>query len=273
MSQLIGLIDQLSQAGLTTLLIALAASAGFVAVIRNWRLTLPIMIIQYVLVGIFLARAIDPSVALIKPLAGAIVCFALSIAAQRADFQRSLRGESIARERLERPDWQRLPAQVMLRALATMLVLTAAFGATLQFPLPGNARELSFGAAMLIGCGLLIIATASEALNTGLGMLMFISGFELAYTPLEPAIGVSVLIGLVTLLVGLSIAYLTLADGTKVEPVPAMASIDVENEATNEDDVTDADLAEQDDDAEEAQPAPELNPNSAQVTWLTNKDA
>lgn len=213
MSQLIELLDQLSQAGVTTLLILLAAASGFVAIIRNWRLALPVMIIQYVLVGIFLARAIEPSVALIKPLAGAIVCFALSIAAQRADTQRAGRGESVARERLQSPNWQRVPAQVMVRALATMLMLTAAVGAAIRFPLPGNERELGLGAYMLIGCAVLIIATSSEALNSGLGILMLISGFELAYTPLESSIGVSVLLGLVTLLVGLAVAYLTLADG------------------------------------------------------------
>jgi hypothetical protein len=44
-------------------------------------------------------------------------------------------------------------------------------------------------------------------------LLVFISSVELAYTPLEPSISVSVLLGVMTLLVGLAIAYLTLADG------------------------------------------------------------
>lgn len=217
MSQFVELLDQLSRSGATTLLILLAASAGFIAIIRNWRLTLPVMIIQYVLVGILLARVIEPSVALIKPLAGAIVCFTLSIAAQRVDTQRAY-GESVAMQRLRQPNWQRMPAQILLRAIAAVLILTAAIGATLRFPLPGQFRELGFGAYMLIGLGVLIIATASEALNIGLGVLMLISGLELGYTPLEPSISVSVLLGFMTLLVGLAIAYLTLADGAPSAP-------------------------------------------------------
>ncbi|MCX6434213.1 MAG: hypothetical protein NTX29_16065, partial [Actinobacteria bacterium] len=61
---------------------------------------------------------------------------------------------------------------------------------------------------------LLLMATTPEALNIGMGLLMFISGIELGYTPLEPSISVSVLLGLMTLLVGFAIAYLTLADGS-----------------------------------------------------------
>ncbi len=224
MSQLIELFDRLAQAAVTPLLILLAVSAGIVAVVRNWRLALPMMVLQYVAVGVLLARVIEPSVAVIKPLAGAIVCFALSIAAQRGDIVRAERGESIARERLAQPDWHRLPAQLLLRAIVAILVLTAAFGATIRFPLPGTARELGLGAYVLIGFGLLIVATAYEALNVGLGLLMLLSGFELAYTPLEPSIGVSVLLGLTTLLVGAAIAYLTLADAGA-----AAAELRVEN--------------------------------------------
>jgi hypothetical protein len=213
MSQLIELFDQLSQAGAASLLIALAATSSLIAIIRNWRITLPLMIIQYVAVGLLLARVIEPGVALIKPLAGAIVCFALSIAAQRADAQRAERGESVALSRLQRPNLQRTPAQLLLRAIAAMLVLTAAFGAVIRFPLPGSARELDLGAYMLIGYGVLLVATAFEALNAGLGLLMLLSGVELVFIPLEPSISVSVLLGLMTLLVGVAISYLTLADG------------------------------------------------------------
>jgi hypothetical protein len=213
MSQLIELFDRLSQAGAASLLIALAVSSSLIAVIRNWRIALPMMVIQYVAVGLLLAQAIEPGVALIKPLAGAIVCFALSIAAQRADAQRAQRGESVALARLQRPNWQRTPAQLLLRAIAAMLVLTAAFGAAIRIPLPGSARELGLGAYMLIGFGVLLVATAFEALNIGLGLLMLLSGVELVFMPLEPSVSVSVLLGLMTLLVGAAISYLTLADG------------------------------------------------------------
>jgi hypothetical protein len=212
-SELVSLLDRLSQLAVTPLLIGLAASALLIVLVRNWRIALPALIVQYVIVGIMLARVIQPGVALIKPLAGALVCLALSIAAQRADDQRAQRGESVAVERIRHVRWHSVPAQVLLRAIAAALVLTAAFGATVRFPLPGGARELGLSAYILLACGLLLMATAPEALNIGIGLLMFISGIELAYTPLEPSISVSVLLGFMTLLVGFAISYLTLADG------------------------------------------------------------
>ena len=212
-SELVALLDRLSQLAATPLLAALAGTTIFILLVRNWRITLPALIVQYVIVGIMLARVIQPGVALIKPLAGALVCLALSIAAQRADDQRARRGESVAVERIRNVAWRSVPAQVLLRAIAAALVLTAAFGATVRFPLPGNTRELGLGAYILLASGILLIAIAPETLNTGIGVLMFLSGVELGYTPLEPSISVSVILGFMTLLVGVAIAYLTLADG------------------------------------------------------------
>jgi hypothetical protein len=212
MSQFTELLRQLAEGSVGPVLVALVASAGFIVLVRNWRLVLPVMVFQYVMVSILLARFLDPIAALSKPLAGFIVLFILSLAAQRADDVRAERGESVASERLARPDWHRLPAQLLLRAVMMALVLTAAFGASVRFPLPGGARELNLGAYTLISCGLLLIATAYESLNVGLGILMLISGFELAYAPLEPSVGVSALLAFTTLLIGLAIANLTLAD-------------------------------------------------------------
>lgn len=211
-SDLVALLDRLSRLATPPLLAALTASALLIVLVRNWRIALPALIVQYVLVGIMLARAIDPGVALIKPLAGSLVCMALSIAAQHADSRRAGRGESVAIERIRRIAWHSVPAQVLLRAVAAAVVLTAAFGAAVRFPLPGDARELGLGAYILISCGVLLIATTSEALNVGIGLLVFLSGIELAYTPLEPSISVSVLLGFMTLFVGVAIAYLALAD-------------------------------------------------------------
>jgi len=212
MSQIAELLRQLAEGAVGPALVALVASAGFIVLVRNWRLVLPVMVFQYVMVGILLARLLDPIAALFKPLAGFVVVFVLSLAAQRADDVRAERGESVASERLTQPNWQRLPAQLLLRAVTVALVLTAAFSAAVRFPLPGAARELNLSAYTLISCGLLLMATAYESLNVGLGILMLVSGFELVYAPLEPSVAISALLAATTLLISLAIAYLILAD-------------------------------------------------------------
>lgn len=214
-AQLLALLAQLAAAPLLT---GLVATSLIAVTLRNWRITLPALIVQYVIVGVMLARVTQPAVALITPLAGALIALSLSIAAQRADNERASRGESIAIERVRHVAWRSVPAQVLLRAVAGSLVLTVAFGAALNFPLPGNARELALGAYVLLACGVLIVAISSEALNSGIGLLMMISGVELAYTPVEPSLSVGILLGLMNLLAGVAVAYLTLADATAPKP-------------------------------------------------------
>lgn len=212
MSNLIVLIDQLARLAVAPLLFGLIASAALLLVVRNWRITLPALIVQYVLTGILLARVIPPGVAIIKPFAGIIVCLALSLAAQRADHARAARGESIAAERVVRVRWSTLPSQFLVRVVTAVLVLTAAFGATVRFPLPGDAAALSLAAYTLIAGAILLIASTPDALNVGMGVLMLLSGIEIGYMPLEPSITVSILLGLMTLVVGVAVANLTLAD-------------------------------------------------------------
>lgn len=218
MTDLVQLIAQLAQLAAGPLLIGLVGTSLVMVLIRNWRITLPALILQYALVGVMLARVTQPAVALITPLAGVLISLSLSIAAQRADNERATRGESIAIERVKHVAWQSVPAQVLLRAVAATLALTAAFAVAVNFPLPGSARELGLAAYVLLACGALIIAIAPEALNGGIGLLMIISGIELGYTPLEPSLSVVILLGLMNLLVGVAIAYLTLADANSPKP-------------------------------------------------------
>jgi hypothetical protein len=234
MSSLLSLIDQLSRIAVAPLLFGLIASAAVLVLIRNWRIALPMLIVQYVLVAILLARVIPPGVAMIKFVAGAIVCLSVSVAAQRADNVRESRGEAIARSAVQGFNWRSLPSQTLIRAISTVLVLTAAFGATVRFPLPSAAQDLTLPAYTLLACAILIIGTSTQAVNVGMAVLMLLSGIELAYAPVEPSVTVSVLLGLMTLLVGVAVAYLTVADaggllasdeqqGVALQPVEASA--------------------------------------------------
>lgn len=92
MTDLVQLIAQLAQLAAGPLLIGLVGTSLVMVLIRNWRITLPALILQYALVGVMLARVTQPAVALITPLAGVLISLSLSIAAQRADNERAARG-------------------------------------------------------------------------------------------------------------------------------------------------------------------------------------
>ncbi len=224
MSDFVSLLERLSRLTTTPLLIGLLVTVSGMLLIRNWRLSLPLMIAQYVVVGILMARSVQPGLALIKLASGVLVCLALSVAAQRADDQRSKRGESVASDRIAGVSWRQIPARLLVRAAALGLMLTVAFGAAQRLNIPGVPRELLFSATILAACAMLLIATSPEALNAGLGVLMLISAVELGYTPLESSASVSVILGMMTLMVGMTIAYLTLADSAPDDAPVAIQS-------------------------------------------------
>ena len=61
----------------------------------------------------------------------------------------------------------------------------------------------------LVGIGLLGLATTTEPLKAGMGLLMFLAGFELFYASLEQAAIIFALLAAVNLIIAVVIAYLT----------------------------------------------------------------
>jgi hypothetical protein len=230
MENLILFIERLSRIATPPLIASLVLLGAVIVVVRNWRITLPVMIVQYVLVGILLARSIQPGLALIVIIAGIIVCAALSIAAQRVDDFHASRGESIAIERVQRVTLRTLPTQVFVRIAAAMLVVTVAFAASTRYPLPGAAREFAVVAYALGACSLVAIGMSSEVLSSGIALLLFISAVELAYLPLEQNIDISILLGFLTLSVGIVVAYLALMEIDATPPKETREIVPIESE-------------------------------------------
>lgn len=221
MSELIRLLERLSQLAIVPLLAALALAVLAVVVVHNWRIALPAMVAHYVAVAALLVRVIDPAVVLIKLVAGVVTCIALIVASVGADNLRRALGAPSAAQRLAQPNWVQVPAQLALRAVAAVVVGATTVAAAVRFPLPGVPPVFVLSAYLLFGWGLLVIVTSFEALNSGLGVLLLLSAFEVAYIPLEPSVSVGVLLGAITLLVGIAVAFLVLAEGGRDETTHA----------------------------------------------------
>jgi len=220
-SELIRLLERLSQLAVVPLLAVLALAVLAVAVVHNWRIALPAMVVHYVAVAALLVRVIDPAVVLIELVAGIVTCIALIVASVGADNLQRAVGVPSAAERLQQPNWVQVPAQLTLRATAAVIVGAAMTGMAGRFPLPGVPLVFVLSAYLLFGVGLLVIVTSFEALNGGLGVLLMLSAFAVAYIPLEPSVSVGVLLGAITLLVGIAVAFLVLAEGGREEAAHA----------------------------------------------------
>jgi len=87
----------------------------------------------------------------------------------------------------------------------------AAYTATLRFPLPEVSTDVTLACYLLAGLGLLLIGMSESPMQVGIGLLTFISGFDLFYVALEPSLAVAGLFGAVSFLIALASAYLRTA--------------------------------------------------------------
>jgi hypothetical protein len=220
------IIERLSFLATTPAVVALMFTAGILVVIKDWRISLLALAIQYVIVGVLLAGAIRLELAAIKTLVGAMLCLNLYITARRVDWGRpapaSLGAERLTISAPREGKSGMLPTELPFRFLAALMVIVAAYGGALAYPLPDVSEAISLATYTLAALGLLAMGLTDEPLKAGLGLLTFFSAFELYYTVLEPSLIVVGFLGLANFLIALAIAYLTVARAAfVVEGAPA----------------------------------------------------
>ena len=104
-----------------------------------------------------------------------------------------------------------ISARASFCLLAGLLVSVASYTAALRFPLPEVPPDITLACYLLVGLGLLLIGLSEAPMQVGLGLLTFLSGFDLLYVALEPSLAVAGLLGAVSFLIALATAYLRAA--------------------------------------------------------------
>lgn len=104
-----------------------------------------------------------------------------------------------------------MSARVSFSLLAAILIAVAAYTATLRFPLPQVPTDITLACYLLAGMGLLLTGMSESPMQVGIGLLTFMSGFDLFYAALEPSLVVAGLFGVVNFLIVLATTYLRTA--------------------------------------------------------------
>ena len=204
----------------TPAIIGLVITASLIVIINDWRFSLAALAVQYVLVGLLLTRLIQPQVAVIKVLIGALVCVVLYLTAR-------LVSESSEAPPLEREDGD-FPLKVggdrggavedaaetslpdlAFRLLTALFVGVTVYSLSKRYPLPEMPPDIGFACYWLVSQGLLVLALTEEPLKAGMGLLTLITGFELFFSVLERSLSVVGFLGIANFLIALAIAYLT----------------------------------------------------------------
>jgi len=213
MPTLIDLLTRLSFLAAMPAVAGILITAGLLVVSRGWRLNVIALTLQYFFVVLLLTRLIQPEVAIVKGLIGWMICIVFYLTERRA----SALGQSSAVEGTGPSQrWRRwiMSARASFCLLAGILVLVAAYTAALRIPLPEVSTDVTLACYLLAGLGLLLVGLSEAPMQVGLGLLTFLSGFDLFYAALEPSLAVAGLLGAVSFLIALATAQLRVAQVT-----------------------------------------------------------
>jgi hypothetical protein len=209
-------LQQLSTLSAWPVFLALIVTSAVIVVAHDWRFGLWALLVQYVLVSVLHLRMLSPELALLKLVAGVLVCPMLYWAARWVESERAHKAE-IERQKLAEQGevplpplpWPVRPTSWIYRLLAVVLLAVVLYSVSRAFTLPFVDADLAPVCIWLWLTGLLVLVLTSEPLPAGMGLLTLVSGFELFFDALSPGlVGLGVLAA-ITLLIGLAISYLT----------------------------------------------------------------
>jgi hypothetical protein len=175
--------------------LALVAAAAFaLIVVERPGIQIAILAAQYASVAWLSSLALPPQVAAVKVVAGMITCgvLALTVAGSHS-YDESSSGRAF-------------------RVIAAILIMGAAIGVgrTNWMRIPDIQPEAIMAAAILMSLGLLQLGLFRSPLRVCIGLITLLSGFEIAYAVIEPALAILALLASVHIGLAMVVSYLTL---------------------------------------------------------------
>ena len=203
--------------------VALLLAAAFVAVVAwDLRPAVVALLAHYLLAGFLFVDVLDPRLAFVYALAGLFVTAILTVTGWQTNWGRPPSGltpEEATRlglTRLRHIGPFSISARVLVRlALSAVVAVVALWVArspgVLQAVIPVELAYLEPAIIGLIGLGLVGLATSTDPLPGGIGLLVFLTGFGLFYGFLDQSLAMTVALVVAQLVVALAVAYLAQA--------------------------------------------------------------
>ena len=204
---LIGVLDRarrilMAWVNLPTLsFILLAAAAGGILLLRDWRWMLAILAGLYIGVFLLVATYWPVSMAIIKLVVGWMAAAALAIT------------QLNQKETREEHSW---PSGIFFRLLAVVLVflVTLSLAPRVVVWLPGNVTlPVVEASIILMMLGLLHLGMTAQPLRVIVGLLTVLAGFEILFAAVEDSILVAGLLAVINLGLALVGVYILSSSG------------------------------------------------------------
>ncbi len=200
-------------------------AAGFIVIFFDWRGLVLAFGTMAVFTGLLYSQLLPPQVAGIKMLVGLLIAVQMFVTGRY--IERSRAGEAAAsgpsaedESTLQR--W-RSTTGLPFRIVVAVMVLLISWQASLapNFTLPDVQPVISATVIGLAAMGLLGLGLTEEPLKAGMLLLTVLTGFELYYAAIEPALAVIALLAATDFAVALAACYLAV-----IKSLPAQSRVD-----------------------------------------------
>lgn len=216
METVLAIVERITQHLMGPAIAGLFIALGIVLAARLWSLQIIGMAVVYFTVGLLHARVIRPEIVLVKWVIGAAICLAFAFTPSVSEAAGTARARSETRAlrpplgpvvEVFRRLIPRLSDDSPLRLVALLAALIIAYAGSLRFPLPQVSFEIGVSCYLMAVVGLFLAGISEDPLQVGLGLLVFLNGFDLFFGALEPSLVVVGLLGTLEVLVALAVAH------------------------------------------------------------------
>lgn len=191
-------------------------TAAVIFIVRNWKLALIALVVQYLVAGFLFADMLLPHLAFTYVLMGLFIVLMLFFTASQVNWGKlppditSEEAQQLDQERIVRVGRFPLPADFLLRfilAVASALFVLAIYQRQL-ISLPVAPEHFSLAIFGMASFGVLGMSLTTEPFKAGLGLLTFMTGFQIFYSALEQSTAMLIMLIAANLILNIAISYL-----------------------------------------------------------------
>lgn len=210
------LVARFSFLAATPAIAAVFITAATLVIMHDRRVLIAAFATQSVFAGLLFTRLLPPQIAGAKVITGLLISVLFFVTSRQMSLAAQAAGRAAGAPRAR---WQPEPG-LPFRTFAVVMVGLVGGQLAAQFDVGGAALDADIVTAtvLLAGLGLLLLGLTDEPFRVGLGLLTVLTGFELFYASVEPALAVMALLAAVDFAVALGSSYLAIIRSTAAQP-------------------------------------------------------
>ncbi|MEI2690017.1 MAG: hypothetical protein V9H69_09980 [Anaerolineae bacterium] len=203
------LLVQAQQLAGTPVLLAIGLGTMLAVAALDWRLVLAALMLVYIGLAVLATSLLPPQWALVRVITGGLAAVIWYLSAQQAGWG----GRFLPFRHSAGVQSRPLASTTLFRSLIILSLAAWLLVLRPRLPLPMLPGEVRFVVFWLAAFGLLGLAIGSEALQTGIALLLWISATQLVVAALLPDPWLIWLLSALELLLALATGYLMIARG------------------------------------------------------------